>query len=140
MDATRRRFGSLVEWVVAAAFSAAAVSLLLVAVDEFRTVHPVVPVSAKEAAPDPALPGIPPGVVSVPILLLDNQRALRVGESLEEVARDLGAASRLLSESLERSGDRLRMRRFYNDAGQRFILVFDAAREGDVRLSAIYMN
>ena len=139
MDATRRRLGSLVEWVLAACCVAAGSAMLLVAASEFRSVRPVVPVIAEEAAPDLSNPGIPAAAVSVPILLLHNQQVVRVGATLDDVTRRL-ASSRLVSESLDETAGRPRITRSYNDAGRQFVVVFEARPEGNVQLSAIYIR
>jgi hypothetical protein len=141
MDATRRRFGSVVEWLVAAACASGGVVLVSIGVQEFRGVRPVIPVSANEAMPAPSLPGIPSGVVSVPLLLLGDDRAIRVGERLSVVEEHLGATAQRLSESVAEAGDTQRTTRFYDAAAVRFILVFERnSRERDARLSAIFIR
>ena len=140
MDATRRRFGSLLEWLVAVVCVAAGVVLASVAVEEFRGVRAVIPVIAKEAAPAAAMTGIPPGVAPVPLLLLTDNRELRIGDRLADVATRLGSA-RLLSETVDEIDGTQRLTRFYNDLGAQFILVFEAiGHEGDARLSAIFLR
>ncbi len=140
MDATRRRFGSLVEWLVAAACTAGAALLVSVAVQEVRTVRTIVPVIAEEALESP-IAGIPPGVVRVPLLLLGNGRRVSLGQPLRHVAEHLGAAAQLVSESLEETSAGRRMTRFYSDVGVQFILVFDTiGRDTHPRLSAIFVR
>lgn len=140
MDATRRRFGSLVEWLVAAACAAGAAVLVSIAIQEFRAVRAVVPVIAEEVAE--SLPVIlPPGVVRVPLLLLGNNRRVSVGQPLAVVAEHLGAAAHLVSESLEETSAGRRITRFYNDVGVQFILVSDAiGRDEPPRVSAIFVR
>lgn len=141
MDAPRRRFGSLVEWLVAAVCVGAALSILSIAVQEFRSVRAVVPVIAKEASPVVAVSGIPPGVVPVPLLLLGDNRELRIGERLTDVVERLGSSAQLISESVDDVNGRRLLTRFYNDVGGQFILVFEAAtRDVDSRLSAIFIR
>ena len=141
MDATRRRFGSLVEWLLAAACAVGVVVLVSIAFQEFRAVRAVVPVIA-EQAPDPvAHRAIPPGVVRVPLLLLGNDRRVSIGQSLTAVAEHLGAAAQLVSESLEDRAGRRRITRFYSDVGVQFILVFEAiGRDAPPRVSAIFVQ
>ena len=140
MDATRRRFGSLVEWLVAAAFTVGAAALVSIAFQEFRAVRAVIPVIA-EQAPGPAVSRLPSGVVRVPLLLLGNGRRVSIGQPLTMVAEQLGAAAQLVSESLEDTSAGRRITRFYDDVGIRFILVFDAiGREAPPRLSAIFVQ
>ena len=141
MDATRRRFGSFVEWLFAAACAAGVVMGAASAVQEFGSVRAVVPVRAETVA-DPALfAGVPPDVVRVPLLLLANKREVRLGERLADVADHLGSAARLVSESFEDTAVGRRVTRFYDDLGVQFVIVFDApGQNADPRVSAIFIR
>jgi hypothetical protein len=141
MDATRRRFGSLVEWLFAASCAAGAVATLMVVAHEFRGVRAVVPVIAEEAVEAPPTAGIPADVVRVPLLLLPNTREVRLGEPLTHVVEHLGTAARLVSESFEETAAGHRITRIYSDGGVQFVLVFDdVRRNGDARVSAIFIR
>jgi hypothetical protein len=141
MDATRKRVGSLVEWLVAGTCAAGAVALISFAVQEFRAVQAVVPVIAEEAPVQASVAGIPSGVVRVPLLLLGSGRQISLGEPLTTVAERLGAAAQLVSESFEETSAGRRITRFYSDVGVQFILVFDAAgRDQPPRVSAIFVH
>lgn len=141
MDATRRRFGSLVEWLVAAACAVGAVALVSIAFQEFRSVRAVVPVIAEQAPEPSAVGGLPPGVVRVPLLLLGNDRQVSIGQPLKAVAEHLGAAAQLVSESLQDTSAGRRITRVYSDVGIQFILVFDAVgRDATPRVSAIFVQ
>jgi hypothetical protein len=141
MDATRRRFGSLVEWLLAAAGTVGVVALVSIAVQEFRDVRAVVPVIAGQAPDLAPHRAIPPGVVRVPLLVLGNDRRVSIGQSLTAVAEHLGAAAQLVSESLEETAGRRRITRFYSDMGVQFILVFDViGRDATPRVSAIFVQ
>ena len=142
MDATRRRFGSLVEWLVAAVCAVGAAVLVSIAFQEVHSVRAIVPVSAERAPELSAPAGMPPGgVARVPLLLLGNGRRISVGQPLTAVAEHLGTAAQLVSESLEDTAAGRRITRFYSDVGIRFILVFDAAgRDGPPRVSAIFVQ
>ena len=140
MDATRRRFGSFVEWLFAAACAAGVVMAMASAVQEIRNVRPVVPVSAQAIA-DTSIAGVPPDVVRVPLLLLANKRQVRLGERLTDVGEHLGSAARLVSESFEETAVGRRITRFYDDLGVQFVIVFDAAgQSADPRVSAIFIR
>ena len=141
MDATRRRFGSLLEWLCAAACAAGGAFLVSAGIDNVQRVPAIVPVIA-EAASDPApISGIPPGVARVPLLLLAGNREVRLGERLGDVIARLGPGAQLMSEAREDLGKGLRATRFYADIGVQFILVFDAAgRDQDFRLSSIFIR
>ena len=141
MDATRRRFGSILRWLCAAFCAAGGALLLSVAVHSFRHVPAVVPIIAKEAPEAAPMAGIPPGVARVPLLLLANNREVRVGDRLSDVARRLGPTTAVASESLEDAGAGLRVTRFYTDIEMQFVLVFDAARRNqEPRVSAIFIR
>lgn len=141
MDATRKRVGSLVEWLVAAICASGAVALLSFAVQEFRAVRAVIPVIAEEARMPAAIAGLPPGVVRVPLLLLGSGRQISLGEPLTAVTDRLGAAAQLVSESFEETSAGRRVTRFYTDVGIQFILVFDAiGRDQPPRVSAIFVR
>jgi hypothetical protein len=142
MEATRVRFGSILEWVLAALFTAAALAAGSVVFNEIRTVQPVMPVIAGEQSLyyDPPA-GIPPGAVSIPLLLLGNGEEVRIGDRASEVAARLGSAARIISESIERSAVRERLIRFYSDVGVQFAVVYEALeRSAEPRVAAIYLR
>ena len=141
MDVTRRRFGSLLEWLCAAVCAAGGALLVSIGIHNLQRVPAIVPVIAEEA-PDPApIAGIPPGVARVPLLLLAGNRELHLGDRLNDVIARLGPGAQLMSESREDIGKGLRATRFYTDIGMQFILVFDAAgRDTDLRLSSIFIR
>ena len=141
MDATRRRFGSLVEWLFAASAAAGAIAIVSLAFHEFRNVQAVVPVIAEEALEPVPIAGIPAGVVRVPLLLLSGTRVVRLGQRLADVAAHLGSAAQLVSESFEETSTGRRVTRIYNDVGIQFVLVFDGTeRSDDARVSAIFVR
>jgi len=141
MEATRVRFGSILEWLLAAACVAGAAALVSMAFGEMRNVRAVVPVIAGEAPVHDVPAGVPPRSVSVPMLLLGNGRAVRLGDRASEVAARLGDASQVISESLDRSEVRERVTRFYNYLGTQFVLVFeDIESNADLKVAAIYLR
>lgn len=140
MDPSRRRIGSLVEWAVAGACTAAAVLLLSTAAEELRGVRPFLPVRAEEPAVAAPVVDLPSGVASIPLLLLGDAREVRLGERLADVAGRLGSLSQLVSETVEEKAGGRRITRVYNDVGVQFILVFEAVRDAEPRLSAIFLN
>lgn len=139
MEATRARVGSILEWFVAAAFIVIAFAAGSIVVREFRTVSAVMPVSAREAPEPPA--SVPPRTVSVPVLLLSNGKQVRVGESASLVADRLGREAEVGSPSIERAPNGERVTRFYEQAGTRFVLVFEPFEPGaEPRVAAIYLQ
>jgi vacuolar-type H+-ATPase catalytic subunit A/Vma1 len=143
MEATRVRIGSAIEWVLAAAFMAGAVAVGSVVVREMRTVTATTPVIAREAQPGAAVTpaGLPARAVSVPVLLLPGDKAVRVGDTVAAIAARLGREAEVGTQTVEpaRFGDRLT--RFYEHAGTRFVLVFEAFEEGgEPKVAAIYLQ
>ena len=140
METTRMRFGSVLEWLLAAALIVAALAVGAIVFREFRTVRAVMPVIAGEARIHDAPAGIPARAVSVPMLLLGNGLEVRLGDHASDVATRLGAAVQVMSESLDRTAVRERITRFYDALGTRFIVVFEAANGSpDQRVAAIYL-
>ena len=142
MDATRIRIGAIVEWIVAAGFILVTLAVGSIVVREFRTVSAVMPVIAREApAPVPPTPaGVPARAVSVPVLLLSDGKEVRVGETVSDVARRLGAAAVVGPASMERAPNGERVTRFYEYAATRFVLVFEPFERGaEARIAAIYL-
>ena len=142
MKATRVRFESFIEWAVAAAFIVAILAAGSVAVREVRTVNAVTPVIAREARPDPPVPaGVPSRAVSVPMLLLTDGKAIRVGDSLSAIALRLGRQAEVGTQSVERAPNGERLTRFYEHAGTRFVLVFEPfQQDAEPRVVAIYLQ
>ena len=141
MEAIRVRFGSILEWLLAAAFVAGAANLVSIVFSEIRNVRPVIPVIAGEAPVNDVPVGVPPRSVSLPMLLLENGPEVRLGDRASDVAARLGDASRVISESLDQSEVRERVTRFYNYLGTQFVLVFeDVERNAEWTVSAIYLR
>jgi hypothetical protein len=142
MEATRARFGSAIEWLLAAVFIIAAVAVASVVVRELRTVSASMPVIAREAqAPDVIPAGVPARAVSVPVLLLSGKKEVRVGDTFSAIAARLGRDAEIGTQAVERSrfGDRLT--RFYELGGTRFVLVFEPFEaRGEPRVAAIYLQ
>ena len=145
MEATRVRVESVLEWVLAAACMLVALAVGSLVVREFRTVSAVTSVIAREAPlPAPAAPApaaVPPRAVSVPVLLLPDGNAVRVGETLSEVAARLGRQAEAGAQAVERAPNGERLTRFYEHAGARFVLVFEPfERNAEPQVTAIYLQ
>jgi len=141
MDATRARFGSLLEWILAAVCIVAILAIGSIAVREFRTVAAVTPVIAHEAAlPDPPA-AVPSRAISVPMLLLPNGVELRVGDPVAEVVSRLGRQAEVAAPSIDRSAAGERVTRFYEQGGTRFVVVLEPfADDAQVRVAALYVQ
>ena len=142
MNATRARFGALLEWVVAASCMAAMLAIGSMAVREFRTVSAATPVIAREAPslPDPPA-AVPSRAVSVPVLLLPNGVEVRIGDVAAQVASRLGREAEVASPSIDRTPAGERVTRFYEHSGTRFVVVLEPfAGDGQIRVAAIYLQ
>ena len=143
MATTRVRVESVLEWVLAAAFILVALAVGSLVVREFRTVSAVTSIIAREA---PALAAaapaaVPPRAVSVPVLLLPDGNAVRVGETLSDVAARLGRQAEAGAQAVERAPHGERLTRFYEHAGSRFVLVFEPFERGaEPKVAAIYLQ
>lgn len=142
MDATRARFGSAIEWVLAAAVILAVVAVGSIVVREMRTVGAGMPVSAREAQPTSVAPaGVPARAVSVPVLLLTRDRSVRVGDTLSAIAARLGREAEVGMHAVEPSPFGERVTRSYDCDGTRFVLVFEPREaRGEPRVAAIYLQ
>ena len=143
MATTRVRVESVLEWVLAAAFILVALAVGSLVVREFRTVSAVTSIIAREApAPVAAAPAaVPPRAVSVPVLLLPDGNAVRVGETLSDVAARLGRQAEAGAQAVERAPNGERLTRFYEHAGSRFVLVFEPfERNAEPKVAAIYLQ
>ena len=143
MEATRvrfgARFGSALEWVLAASVILAVLVAGSIIIREARTVRPVMPVIASEAPADDASAALLERAVSVPILLLGPETTVRITDRESDVTRMLDAAARAGVDTIERVNGRERVMRAYDYLGTRFVVVFEAAHAGDEReVAAIY--
>jgi hypothetical protein len=143
VEVTRARFGSLLEWAVAAACALAIATLGSLIFQGLRTPRGLVRVNveAAEAAPMPDPPAaIPARAVSVPLILLNDGTELRVGERESAISAKVKRAWQTGVETLERTTAGNRITRAYDDGFRRFLLVFDPPPESaELRLSAIYL-
>ena len=144
MEAIRARFGSVLEWLVAAAFIVAVVAVGSIVWRELRTVSATMPVIAHEAPGEAALAppaGVPARAVSVPVLLLPRGQSVRVGEGVAAIAARLGREAEVGSQTAERARFGERLTRFYEHQGTRFVLVFEPFEEhGEPKVAAIYLQ
>jgi hypothetical protein len=143
MQATRVRVESALEWGLAAAFIVGALGVGSLVVREVRSVSAVMPVIAREAPAPAVIPpaAVPPRAVSLPVLLLSDGNAVRVGESLSDVAATLGRQAEVGAQAVERGEFGERLTRFYEHAGSRFALVFEPLqRDAEPKVAAIYLQ
>ena len=143
MEATRARFGSVLEWILAAACIVIAFVVVSLVMREVRTVSAALPVIAHEAQASTSTPpaGVPARAVSLPVLLLPGGKEVRVGETVAAIAARLGREAEVGTQAVERARFGERLTRFYEHAGTRFVLVFEPFEQnGDPKVAAIYLQ
>jgi hypothetical protein len=138
MDAIRARFGSALEWVVAAAFLLATIAVGSLIVRELRDRPRPAPPPVHAAAVLPV--AVPPRAVSVPVLPLADGKQVRIGDTARAVAALLGRSAESGRQEVDRGPLGERLTRFYEYSGARFILIFEPfERNGEVRVAGIYL-
>lgn len=135
----RARLGSALEWLIAAAFLLATMAVATLIVRELRTAPRA---AAAPEAPAVSLPvGIPTRAISVPVLLLLDGKQVRVGQSVDQVSRELGRSAEVGRQLADRGALGDRLTRFYEHNGTRFVLVFEPfERNGELRVAGIYLQ
>jgi hypothetical protein len=143
MEATpvRTRIGAALEWFVAALFLVATAGVGLLIVRELQ----VTPGGVAQAAPEADMTVMPAAVparaISVPVLLLLDGKEVRVGDSVDAVARTLGRSAEVGRQLVDHGALGDRLTRFYEHGGTRFVLVFEPfERNGAMRVAGIYLQ
>jgi len=137
----RKRVGSVLEWVVAAALLAVTVAVISRLERAPRPRAPAAAASAAFGAEAQPPAAIPPGAVSVPVLPLDGGAEVRVGATREEVAALLGRSAETGRRIVDRGPHGTRVTRFYERGGVRFALVFAASgTRPEPVVTAIYLE
>lgn len=142
MDAPRPRFRSVLEWLAAALVTAMLVIAGSLLFREVRTIQATTTVEAST----PALPSVPAGVpsraVSIPLLLLPDGTAIRLGERASAIAARLGEAAQVTAEAVDRgAGPWERVTRLYSYSGMQFALVLEAPDgSAEPRITGIYLQ
>jgi hypothetical protein len=139
MDATRFRVGALVEWLLAVACVVVLLASGAWLMRQVRTMSTMTPVIARETpTPATAAPAaIPPGAISLPLLVFADGKEVRVGETLSSVVERIGRGVGI--PAVERAPNGERVTRAYEYGGRLFQLVFEPfARDEEPRLVAIY--
>lgn len=135
----RSRADLVFDWAVAAAFLAATFVVTFLLVRELRRPNPVQPPPARAAAVQPAV--LPASAVGVPSLMLLDGKTIRVGETASAVVALFGGAVETRSEPMGRGPLGPKVAKYYEQAGTRFILVFEPFEiNGEPRVAAIYLH
>lgn len=143
MDTTRGRSRAFVEWTVAVALLVGALATGLSMLVQLERVVPVTPVSAREPGVQhaPAAPAaVPPRAVSVPVLSLQGDVRIRVGEVAAEVFARIEGLAIAGADAVERRAGGERITREFVHAGGRFHLVTESGQAGSApRVTAIFV-
>lgn len=141
MDALRVRFGSVLEWAVAAAFFAATLAVAtLILYDVRGSGVRSSALSAGALVINDVPSSVPRGAVSLPVLTLGDGKTVRIGDSAASIAAALGHGAETGQEQVDQGRLGERLTRFYDYGGFRFVLVYEPfERSGDRRVSGIYL-
>lgn len=135
-----RRVGPAFQWAAAVAFLVAAVWVGTSVVRELRAVtgdNVIEP--AENSAPVPS--SVAAGAVSLPVLLFEDGKGVRVGDPATHVAALLGRTAEVGRQEVDADADGERLTRFYEYGGRRFALVFTLAEtHDDPTITAIYLE
>jgi len=128
--------GSLVEWVAAALVATAVVWVGVTWASPWRTRAPAI--VSVDASLVPA--GVPGNAQSVPLLVLIDGTAIRVGDTQVDIRARLGEAPDDPEPQASRGAFGDRLTRTYLRQGTRFFLVCERTEPGGpVRISRIYL-
>ncbi len=130
----------MLQWAAAVAFLASAV---LVGTGLVRTLRDVTSDEAGEVgttlSPPPA--AVPAGAVSLPVLLFEDGKGIRIGDTASHIAALLGRGAEVGRQELDDGGEGERLTRFYEYGGRQFALVFALeASHTDPRVEGIYLH
>lgn len=131
MEATRMRFGPLLEWACATLLILGGVVTVTFAIRNVYhvTMVPMTPVMAREADV-PAPPSVlRAGAVSVPILPLSEGRTLRLGARAADLRTLMNGAERD-ADVVDRDGARDRTTRVYTVSGTPVTIVLEPPQPG----------
>ena len=141
MMSVLRRARGLWQWALAVGFLAAAVVVGTSVIRELRAVTGDGPGAATEAAESQPPASVPAGAVSLPMLLFDDGKGIRVGDAATHIADLLGRSAETGRSEVDRTPEGERLTRFYEYGGRRFVVVFTLAEShADPAVTAIYLE
>ena len=136
-----RRAAPVLQWVLAAGVLAAAVVIGTVIVRERRAVTDASAGSANAAVEGPTPTSVPAGAVSLPVLLFDDEKGIRLGDTAMYIAALLGRGAEVGRYEVDTAAGGKRLTRFYEYRDRRFVLVFTLADSPtDPPVTAIYLQ
>jgi hypothetical protein len=124
---TTLRLSAAAEWLVAALFLLATLSVAVLIVRELTRQPARQRRPGRLGAARACPPAMPAGAVSVPVLALADGTELRVGQTLSAIASRLGRSAESGRQEVDAGLLGERLTRFYDFRGQQFILVFEPA-------------
>ena len=136
------RLSAVAEWLIAALFLCATVTVAALIVRELRVAPPVMTAAGVRPPVLATVPAaVPAGSVAVSVLPLAEGVELALGQTVSAVAARLGRSAESGQQEVDRGLVGERLTRFYEYKGRRFILVFEPfERNGEARLAAIYLR
>ena len=136
-----RRSVPVFQWALAVVFLAAAVVVGTIVVRELRAVRGGAAGSATAAVESPPPTSVPAGAISLSVLLFDDEKGIRVGDTATHIATLLGRSAEVGRYEVDAAADGERLTRFYEYQGRRFVLVFTLAESHqDPTVTAIYLQ
>jgi hypothetical protein len=142
MAAGRLRLGPAADWTAAAVFLLATVGVTLLILRAFTAIDSPANRQPAQSTTPAAVPAALPAL-SIPVSLLNlpNNRQLRLGDRLEDVALLLGREAETGAQVVEEGRTGLRVTRGYEYANLRFTIVFEPfERNGEFRIAGIYLQ
>ena len=136
-----RRSVPVFQWALAVVFLAAAVVVGTIVVRELRAVRGGAAGSATAAVESPPPTSVPARAISLSVLLFDDEKGIRVGDTATHIAALLGRSAEVGRYEVDAAADGERLTRFYEYQGRRFVLVFTLAESHqDPTVTAIYLQ
>ena len=133
-----RRSVPVFQWALAVVLLAAAV---VVGTSVVRELRAGTGGSATAAVESPPPTTVPAGAISLPVLLFDDEKVIRVGDTATHIAALLGRSAEVGRYEIDAAADGERLTRFYQYRGRRFVLVFTLAESHtDPAVTAIYLE
>ena len=136
-----RRSIPVFQWALVVGCLAAAVAVGTSVVRELRAVTGAADRSAKAAVEGSPPTSVPAGAISLPVLLFDDGKGIRVGDTATHIATLLGRTAEVGRYEVDAAADGERLTRFYEYRRRRFVLVFTLAESHtDPPVTAIYLE
>ena len=136
-----RRSVPVFQWALAVVLLAAAVVVGTSVIRELRDVTGGATGSATAAVESPQPTSVPAGAINLPVLLFDDDKGIRVGDTATHIAALLGRSAEVGRYQVDAAGDGERLTRFYEYRGRRFALVFALAESHtDPAVTGIYLE